>query len=108
MGVTGGLVSGLAGVLVGSLMDGLSGGLIGGLSLVMVLGLPCGLYFGGRACIQHFVVRSILYLKGHMPWNYAHFLDYAAEHIFLHKVGGGYIFIHRLLQDYFVSLYQDQ
>jgi len=108
MGGTGGLISGMAGMLIGSLVSGLSGGLIGGLSLVMILGLPCGLYFGGTACIQHFVVRSILYLKGHMPWNYACFLDYATERIFLRKVGGGYMFIHRLLQDYFASLYQGQ
>jgi TM2 domain-containing membrane protein YozV len=33
------------------------------------------------------------------------FLDYAAERIFLHKVGGGYSFYHRLLREYFVSLY---
>ncbi len=39
-----------------------------------------------------------------MPWNYARFLDYAAERILLRKVGGGYIFIHRLLMEYFASL----
>jgi hypothetical protein len=32
------------------------------------------------------------------------FLDYATECILLRKVGGGYIFIHRLLQDYFAAL----
>jgi len=44
----------------------------------------------------------------YLTWNVIRSLDYAAERIFLCKVGGGYIFIHRLLQDYFVSLYQDQ
>lgn len=39
-----------------------------------------------------------------MPWDYARFLDYAAGRLFLHKVGGGYIFIHRLLQFYFTAL----
>ena len=29
---------------------------------------------------------------------------FAAERILLRKVGGGYIFVHRLLLDYFVSL----
>lgn len=33
-----------------------------------------------------------------------HFLDYAAERIFLRKIGGGYIFIHRYLMEYFASL----
>jgi hypothetical protein len=35
------------------------------------------------------------------------FLDYAAERIFLRKVGGGYIFIHRLLQEYFAARYKE-
>lgn len=33
----------------------------------------------------------------------ARFLDYAAQRIFRRKVGGGYIFVHRLLQGYFAS-----
>jgi hypothetical protein len=39
-----------------------------------------------------------------MPLNYPRFLDYAYDRILLRKVGGGYIFVHRLLQDYFASL----
>jgi len=38
------------------------------------------------------------------PLHYVHFLDYAAGRIFLRKVGGGYIFVHRLLLEYFASL----
>ena len=38
--------------------------------------------------------------------RYIRFLDYATERIFLRKVGGGYIFIHRLLQDYFAELWE--
>jgi hypothetical protein len=83
-------------------------GVFSGLLWGLILGLFVGLELGGRAVIQHFTLRLILYLHGHIPWDYAHFLDYAAGHIFLRKVGGGYIFIHRLLQDYFASLYQDQ
>ncbi len=37
-------------------------------------------------------------------WSYSRFLDYAAERILLRKVGGGYIFAHRLLLEYFASL----
>jgi hypothetical protein len=32
------------------------------------------------------------------------FLDEAAERLLLRKVGGGYIFVHRLLLEYFASL----
>jgi hypothetical protein len=35
------------------------------------------------------------------------FLDYCAERIFLRKVGGGYIFVHRLLMEHFASLHKD-
>ena len=78
------------------LLFGASSGLIGCLLL------------GGRAVIQHFTLRLILWRNGNIPWNYARFLDYAAERIFLRKVGGGYIFVHRLLMEYFASLDQDQ
>jgi DNA polymerase III delta prime subunit len=71
-----------------------------------VSGLVGGLRFGGLAFIQHFTIRFILWLNGHIPWNYARFLDYAAERIFLRKAGGGYIFVHRLLQEYFAALDQ--
>jgi hypothetical protein len=72
------------------------------------VGLILTLYFGGYAVIQNLTLRFILWLCGHIPWNYARFLDYAAERIFLRKVGEEYIFIHRLLQDHFASLYQEQ
>ena len=50
------------------------------------------------------MLRFILWRNGYIPRNYADFLDYAAERIFLRKVGGGYIFIHRMLMEYFASL----
>jgi hypothetical protein len=70
----------------------------------LLFGVMAALWYGGLDVIQHAVLRLILYVKGNTPWNYAHFLDYAAEHILLRKVGGGYIFIHRLLLDYFAQL----
>jgi hypothetical protein len=39
-----------------------------------------------------------------MPLNYARFLDYAAKRVLLRKVGGGYIFVHRLLLEHFAAL----
>jgi uncharacterized membrane protein YeaQ/YmgE (transglycosylase-associated protein family)/GTPase SAR1 family protein len=83
---------------------GLSKGLSKGLSYSLSVGLIAGLQFGGRACIQHFTLRLILYFNNYIPWNYARFLDYAAERIFLQKVGGGYIFIHRMLMEHFAQM----
>jgi hypothetical protein len=63
-----------------------------------------GLLKGGLASFQHSVLRFLLWRTGSVPWHYVPFLDYAAERILLRKVGGGYIFIHRLLLEYFASL----
>jgi len=44
-------------------------------------------------------------MKGRTPLNFVRFLDYAANDLnFLQKVGGGYIFIHRMLLEYFAAL----
>ena len=45
-------------------------------------------------------LRFILYRNGYAPYRYVPLLDYAAECILLRKVGGRYIFIHRLLLDH--------
>ncbi|NEQ63249.1 MAG: tetratricopeptide repeat protein, partial [Moorea sp. SIO4A1] len=65
------------------------------------------LKYGGLTSFQHFTLRLLLWMDRLSPWNYARFLDYATERIFLYKVGGGYTFIHRLPMDYFASLEAD-
>ena len=80
--------SGIAGSIWGGAIGGIVGGFIGGGDFVVKYGL---LYF-------------ILWLKGTIPLNYAKFLNHATERIFLRKVGGGYIFIHRTLMEHFASL----
>ncbi|MEO1445635.1 MAG: NACHT domain-containing protein, partial [Cyanobacteria bacterium J06635_11] len=67
----------------------------------LCFGLALG---GGEACIKHGILRFILFCQGRIPWHYPRFLDYAAERIFLQKVGGGYIFIHRLLLEHFAAM----
>jgi len=99
-----GLSSGLFVWLSFGLIVGLSFGLATGLLAGLFAGLSFGLSFGGRACIQHLVLRIMLWQNSSAPLNYVRFLDYAAGHIFLRKVGGGYIFVHRLLLEYFASL----
>ncbi len=74
------------------------------LGVGVVVGLIAGYLLGGIVCIQHVVLRVFLCHVGSIPPNYARFLDYTTEHILLRKVGGGYIFVHRLLLEYFASL----
>ncbi|MDJ0796549.1 MAG: NACHT domain-containing protein [Calothrix sp. MO_167.B12] len=79
------------------------------ISIGLAVGLLAGLVggkgpvFAGLVLIQHFTLRVILWLQGYTPWNYARFLDYATERIFLRKVGGGYIFIHQTLKEHFAQ-----
>ncbi|NEU71361.1 NACHT domain-containing protein [Hassallia byssoidea VB512170] len=95
-----GLIGGLIGLLIGQL-SGKPNWVLLGLDFGLIFGLIFG---GGKACIQHFTLRFILYTKGYIPSNYAHFLDYGTERIFLQKVGGGYIFVHRMLLEHFAQM----
>jgi len=70
------------------------------LGFIPLIALPTG----GLACLGHFTLRLLLWSTGLAPMNYPRFLDYAADCILLRKVGGGYIFVHRLLLEYFASL----
>ncbi len=107
-----GIWESLQGAVIVGLSVGLSVGLIVGLNRGFREGLMAGLIGvllgglkpGGRVCIQHFTLRLILYFNNYIPWNYAHFLNYATDRIFLQKVGGGYIFIHRMLMEHFAQM----
>lgn len=114
VGLVGGLLFGLVGLNVGLLfrllgtpVRELAIGLNVGLNVGLLSGLV-GLDYGGAFCIQHFTLRLILCRQGHIPWNYARFLDKAVEHLFLQRVGGGYIFIHRLLLEHFAAMTDQQ
>ena len=77
-------------------------GLIAGLLMGTLTGLV-GAEGSGVVCVQHLVLRVMLWQQKRLPWNYAQFLDSCADRILLKKAGGGYIFIHRLLQEHFAN-----
>jgi len=79
-------------------------GLIVGVILGPICGLIVALNRGGSVVIKHYALRLILWLNGFTPLNFIKFLDQCAKLILLKKVGGGYIFIHRMLLDYFADL----
>jgi transcriptional regulator with XRE-family HTH domain len=83
-------------------------GLIYGLSDGMLVGAFFWLVSGGIASIQHALLRLLLWKRGSIPWNYARFLNRAVDLALLHKLGGGYIFFHGLLQEYFATVDDDQ
>jgi DNA polymerase III delta prime subunit len=73
------------------------------LLIAVGIGILGAIISGGHACLQHVVLRWLLWRSKHIPWNYPQFLRHADRHILLRKIGGGYVFIHRLLLDYFAS-----
>lgn len=95
---------------------GVLGGIIGWLSTSETIagltltaygaffGLIAAIWYGGLDVIKHYSLRLILSMDGRMPRRYSRFLNYTVERILLRRVGGGYIFIHRLLADYFAEL----
>jgi hypothetical protein len=104
--ISGILAGTVFGLLFGSLRPdvALVSGITTGMSTLLSVGTIVGLKQGGNACIQHFLLRWHLWRAGSIPWNYPQFLDHAAERILLRKVGGSYIFVHRLLLDYFADV----
>ncbi len=78
--------------------------LIVSLSSGIVFGILVGI-FSGIPTIQHFILRMILSSSGYIPWNYAKFLNYSTNRLFLQRVGGSYRFIHDLLRQHFAKSY---
>lgn len=82
-------------ILIG-LLSGLFGGFIDG-----------WLLYGGEMYLRHIILRFLLWRDNILPLNLIRFLDAGTNLIFLRKVGGGYIFIHRMLMEYFARLGED-
>jgi hypothetical protein len=66
--------------------------------------LVVGLVGGGGAYFQHYVHRLFLTQSRALPWRAVLFLEEETGCILLQRVGGGYRFIHPLLQEHFASL----
>jgi hypothetical protein len=97
----------ILGIFVGTvfgMLYGLQHGVINGLAVGIGFPLWGFIWYGGADVIQHYTLRVILWYRGHTPFIYFRFLNYATERIFLQRVGGGYIFIHRLLLEHFAAM----
>ena len=94
-----GFVAGLVGMsFVFSVFFGVAGAILAPIML--------GFIFGWLACIEHLILRLLFWRMGATPGNYVRFLDFATNRILLRKVGGGYIFIHGLLMEFFAAFPQ--
>lgn len=87
-------------------MEGLQAALFGAW-LGFKFGIGVGLWFGGLDLLYHFILRFWIHQKEGVPIRLVAFLDDAAHHLYLRKVGNGYMFAHQLLLDYFAELDKD-
>ncbi|MBA2396824.1 MAG: NACHT domain-containing protein [Ktedonobacteraceae bacterium] len=106
----GGIASGLACAVGFGLIGQLPKWSVMGLAFAVMLTIIFFVIFtfahGGSAWIEHYVLRRYLWRAGSMPANYVRFLNSASEYALIRKVGGGYMFTHRLVQEHFARMYQ--
>jgi NACHT domain len=104
-----GVFGGISGDYFGGRIYGIGHGLKLGLKLGLMYGIAMApvvaLGAGGAALLKHLILRLLLKVNNSIPWDYVRFLDYAADRILLRKVGGGYMFIHRMLLEHFAARY---
>ena len=114
-----------------SLRNGLSMGLVGGIIAICLVGIafyPVGFnledgapalfnfipmavsvffVYGGSVALQHFVLRRELIHKKIIPTQLVDLLQEGVKLGILQRVGGGFIFIHRYLLEYFAGLQEN-
>ncbi len=97
-------------MLGGIILFGFNGNFLIGLTTGLIFGVILGWMVGYintftivYTLLKHLVLRLVVWQSGDAPWNYARFLDYCASTGLMRKVGGGYIFAHRYLMDYFAE-----
>ncbi|HEY1351445.1 MAG TPA: hypothetical protein VGF67_17625 [Ktedonobacteraceae bacterium] len=101
---------GLVGIALSSEMDpSIASGIVPGYTLIVAHTWPgllvAGIVtmwalFGGPTVLRHYVIRWLLARSQLLPFRISTFLDDATTRILLRRVGGGYCFVHRRLQDY--------
>jgi len=106
-----GLFGLLVGGTIGRLFVDLLVGLLGGLLIGLLFGL---LAYGGLTWLRHYGLRWLLARSGVLPpfsWRdqpFIAYLDAMHDSILLRRIGGGWVFIHRTLQEYFASLAEER
>jgi hypothetical protein len=105
------MMAGILGMFLGTQLRLLAGisknplfGIIFEIITFIISGLIAGLRYGGIALILHFLLCWQLNLRNCLPRKPISFLEQSVNLIFLRRVGGGYIFIHRLLMEHFAAM----
>lgn len=103
--IIGGIVGGLVGGIISIPFGGLGSASPREVVLGLILGAICGImHFGGSVVIQHYTLRFLLFFSTPAPFLLVPWLEEACKRDLLVRIGGGYRFRHKLLQNYFMSL----
>jgi len=70
----------------------------------LVVALAAGYLYTGTGLLGYWLIHIRLVRAGLVPRRQAEFLDFAARRLLTLKVGGGYMFTHRLLLEYFAQI----
>ncbi len=105
--IKGSLYNALMGLTLGTALGAgiglFTNGLQGMVFIGITFGIICSLFFGGHACIQHYLLRYFMWRNKTAPLRYIPFLEFSVNRAFLYRVGGGYLFMHRSLAEYFAK-----
>jgi hypothetical protein len=71
------------------------------ISAGLLVFVSVGMISGGFDYLKHRALREILVASGSLPRRLQPFLKYCCELDFLQQVGGGFLFVHRLLLEHF-------
>jgi hypothetical protein len=106
----GGIASGLACAIGFGLIGQLPKWPVMGLALTLMFAIMFFVIFvtahGGIAWIEHYTLRRYLRHAGSLPANSVRFLNSASDYALMRRIGGGYMFSHRLVLEHFARLYQ--
>ncbi|MDX1546336.1 MAG: DUF4062 domain-containing protein [Rhodothermales bacterium] len=100
-----------AGAAAGAVLGGLTAFAVAGAgaalrwggAAALAGGLGAALWYGGLDLLQHTVLRGLLAMRRHLPLRARSLLGYAARLTLLRKAGGGYVFLHRALREFFAD-----
>ncbi|HEX8843225.1 MAG TPA: NACHT domain-containing protein [Pyrinomonadaceae bacterium] len=78
-------------------------------TVIAVIGASAGaVNYGGRSAFQHYLLRLLLWRSRRFPRNITMFLDWSAQRVLVQRVGGGWRFVHRTLQERFAERYYEK
>ncbi|MFO0632990.1 MAG: hypothetical protein U0168_09090 [Nannocystaceae bacterium] len=72
---------------------------IGVIGSTLSVAYLAGVLVGGYAVVQHATLRLLLWASGRLPLRLVTVLDDAVRRGLMRRIGGGYLFVHRTLQD---------